>query len=365
MSDHKDAFLNLGDPNFTRTQELLAPFGFNATNKLVFDLYYETSGHYPQSALQAQVLKSSLEASGVVAVNLLGLDWPFFASARRSETMQAFMMGWYPDYTDPDDYVFPMLDSTGNSWLHINYADPQMDQLVSWAQGNTSSSIRSALYSQIQDLMVTDSPIVPLYQGLVFAVSRVGIREIYLDITPEFRYQLISFENMALDGKILKTVAGQGYGLNITIIVANQGNSIRSFNLTVYCNSTLIIFLTDITLAGEETRTFVLAWNASGFAYGNCTVWAEIPVFPEESDVADNNFTYPAPVHVGVPGDISGSSPGIYDGVVNMKDIAYMVGLFNTRPSSPNWRTNADINNDGICNMRDIAIAIYYFNQIE
>ena len=62
MAGHSDAFLNLGDPNYTRTQELLAPFGYNATNKLTFDLWYETSGHYPQSPQQAQVLKSSIEA---------------------------------------------------------------------------------------------------------------------------------------------------------------------------------------------------------------------------------------------------------------------------------------------------------------
>ncbi len=75
MGGHTDAFLNLGDPNYTETQELLAPFGYNATNKLTFTLWYETSGHYPQSPQLAQVLKSSIEASGVISVNLLGLDW--------------------------------------------------------------------------------------------------------------------------------------------------------------------------------------------------------------------------------------------------------------------------------------------------
>jgi len=51
------------------------------------------------------------------------------------------------------------------------------------------------------------------------------------------------------------------------------------------------------------------------------------------------------------------------DGTVNMKDIAYLVSLFNTRPSSPNWTPNADVNNDGVCNMKDIALAVYWFNE--
>ena len=66
MFGHTDAFLTLGDPNYTKTQELLAELGYNQTNKLSFKLWFETSGHYPSSQQQATVLKSSLEASGVM-----------------------------------------------------------------------------------------------------------------------------------------------------------------------------------------------------------------------------------------------------------------------------------------------------------
>lgn len=191
MAGHSDAFLNLGDPNYTLTQELLAPFGYNATNKLTFDLYYETSGHYPQSPQQAQVLKSSIEASGVITVNLQSLDWAGFGNARRAESMPAFIMGWYPDYIDADDYIFPFLDSTGGSWIHMNYADAQMDQLIGWARGNTSDTVRNSLYGQIQSLMVTDSPIIPLYQGSAYAVTKLNVTGVYLDITQNWRHWLV------------------------------------------------------------------------------------------------------------------------------------------------------------------------------
>ena len=86
---------------------------------------------------------------------------------------------------------------------------------------------------------------------------------------------------------------------------------------------------------------------------------------PGETNTSNNNFTCTFPVHVGVPGDVSSSTPGVYDGVVNMKDIAYMVALFNTKPGSPNWNPNADVNNDGVVNMKDIAIGVAYFNKRE
>ncbi len=193
MAGHTDAFQSLGDPNYTRTQELLAPFGYNAAHKLTFDLYYESSGHYPQSPQLAQVLKSSIEQSGVITVNLQSLDWAGFGSARKSQSMPAYIMGWYPDYIDADDYIFPFLHSgsSGNLWIHLNYADPQMDQLVDWARGNTSDTVRNSLYGQIQSLMVTDSPMIPLYQGSAIAVTSLNVTGVYLDITQNWRNWLV------------------------------------------------------------------------------------------------------------------------------------------------------------------------------
>ncbi len=191
MFGHTDAFLTLGNPNYTKTRALLAPLGYNETNKLTFQLWYETSGHYPQSDQQAKVIKSSLEASGVISVTLQGADWPSYRSHRQSEDMDAYIMGWYPDYIDPDDYIQPFLDSSGGSWLHDNYNDTQMDQLVAWARANITASVRSSLYSQIQDLMVIDCPIVPLYQGPAYAVTTLKVNGVYLDITQNWRHWLV------------------------------------------------------------------------------------------------------------------------------------------------------------------------------
>jgi len=194
MFGHSDSFLTFGDPNYTRTQQLLSEVGYSTTNKLTFELWYETSGHYPQSPQQAAVLKSSLEASGVISVTLVSRDWASYRDARRNEIMQAYILGWYPDYIDPDDYIFPFVHSVGGSWIHHNYANPEMDQLIEWARGNTTSTARNTLYQQIQDLMVTDAAIVPLYQGTANAVTKTNVKGIYLDITQSWRHWLVYAE---------------------------------------------------------------------------------------------------------------------------------------------------------------------------
>ena len=79
----------------------------------------------------------------------------------------------------------------------------------------------------------------------------------------------------------------------------------------------------------------------------------------------DNNYTSTVVLHVGVPGDISGPTQSVFDGTTNMRDVQYLVLLFATKPLSPNWNPNADINNDATVNMRDISIASLNFNKHE
>ncbi len=161
-----------------------------------------------------------------------------------------------------------------------------------------------------------------------------------------------------------KTVIGQNMALPINGTVVNEGSYTETFSVTLYANETSIE-LQNVTLASGNSKTIAFTWNTSQFHFGNYTLSVYAELLPEETDTSDNNFTCGTPVHVGVPGDVSSSTPGVYDGVTNMKDIAYLVSLFNTRPNSSNWNPNADVNNDGVCNMKDIAIGVYYFNQHE
>jgi len=47
------------------------------------------------------------------------------------------------------------------------------------------------LYGQINDLMVQDCPIIPIYQGYAYAVSRTNVQGVYLDATQTWRLWLI------------------------------------------------------------------------------------------------------------------------------------------------------------------------------
>jgi peptide/nickel transport system substrate-binding protein len=130
----------------------------------------------------------------VITVTLDNADWASYRTHRINEDMDAYILGWYPDYVDPDNYVFPFLHSAGSSWIHHNYNNSQMDDLASWARGNTTLAVRIDLYEQIQTLMADDCPIVSLYQGSAFAVSTLNVKGIHLDITQNWRHWLVYVE---------------------------------------------------------------------------------------------------------------------------------------------------------------------------
>jgi hypothetical protein len=158
-----------------------------------------------------------------------------------------------------------------------------------------------------------------------------------------------------------KTVVGQGYSMVVNATVTDLGFSAEIFNITVYANNIPIVNQTVILSPGDSLTAY-FTWNTSGLVYGNYTISACAWPVHNEINIANNNCTSITEVHVGVPGDVSSSTPGVYDKKCDMKDIAYLVMLFNTKPTSPNWNPNADVDNNGVVNMRDIAIAILNFN---
>jgi peptide/nickel transport system substrate-binding protein len=261
MFGHTDAFLSLGDPNYTLTRELLAPLGYNESNKLTFKLWYETSGHYSQSAQQATVLAASLEASGVITVTIDGLDWPAYRVAWQNEAMEAFIMGWYPDYIDPDDYVYPLVQSQGASWLHCNYNNTNVDELIELGRERLTVVERAAVYTQIQGFVADDCPIVPLYQGLTQAVSVVGIEGIYLDISQLLRLWYITKEEATKRWIVDDDGPADFSTIQEAIDAASVGDTVFVRNGTYYEN---VVVNKTVSVIGEDNWTTIIDGGKNG-----------------------------------------------------------------------------------------------------
>ena len=171
---------------------ILPAFGIASAiiTPLVMDFYYSPTHYGDTEPDVAAMVKSQLEASGVVQVTLNTLEWTAFKEAERAESMPVFLIGWYPDYLDPDNYVVPFLRS-GMGWNGAGYGSDEMDALLTAQAVEADPAARTDLLGQVQDFAVTESPFVPLAQGGLFVAYREGVSNIILDPLSLFHYFLI------------------------------------------------------------------------------------------------------------------------------------------------------------------------------
>jgi peptide/nickel transport system substrate-binding protein len=135
-------------------------------NQLAIELWYNNDGHYGDTeALLAQTLQQSIQACGKVTVTLKSDTWAVYKQNWASGRMPLFLLGWYPDYFDSDDYVSPFLAIAGAKSLGSFYNNSQVDQWVTQEQTTTSDATRVSSFASIQDQLAADVPYIPLFSG--------------------------------------------------------------------------------------------------------------------------------------------------------------------------------------------------------
>jgi peptide/nickel transport system substrate-binding protein len=169
---------------------LLASAGYHQDNPLVMDLWFSPTHYGDTEPDVAAVLKQQWEASGVVRVGLQSLEWAAFRDAGRSGSLPVSLLGWYPDYLDPDNYTYTFAHSPA-SWSGSNYNNPEMDTLLEAQATELNEVARISIFVEIQDFWVAESPFVPLVQGKLFIAYRDYVSGVLLDPIANLHYFLL------------------------------------------------------------------------------------------------------------------------------------------------------------------------------
>ena len=189
---HIDVFQQVyGDANLDLARQYLAQAGYSETNKVHIELWY-TPTHYGDTEYDlAQVLKQQLEATGMIDVTVQSTEWGQYVAQLRNGTMMVSLLGWYPDYIDPDDYLTPFLHSQANGWTGTGYSNPQVDQLLDQAATLADQNQRAQMYQQVQQILAEDVPFVPLIQGKLFIVVQDNVGGVTIGPTMLLPYYLL------------------------------------------------------------------------------------------------------------------------------------------------------------------------------
>jgi peptide/nickel transport system substrate-binding protein len=187
MWSHEDSFKDLGDGNVAKVKELLAAKGYNEQKPLTFDFWYSPS-HYGDTEVKvAEVLKAQFEATGVIKVNVKSAEWATYKDNWSKKVMPVYLLGWYPDYIDPDNYTAAFAGTEGSRGNGIYFSDKVWDAKLA-AAASAPQDKRTALYQEIQKMWLTDVPTVPFMQGSLYVFTQKNVKGVKLSPTLIFNY---------------------------------------------------------------------------------------------------------------------------------------------------------------------------------
>jgi len=189
MVYHSDDFKTvMGDGNVAKADKLLAQAGFSAAKPFQFDLWYTPSHYGDPEVNMAEVLKVQLEKSKLVKVSIQSAEWAAYKEKWGRKEMPCFLLGWYPDYIDPDNYTAAFAGTEGSRGMGIFFSNPKWDAMFSEAQKETDMKKRTALYKEIQKMWTDEVPTAPIFQGSLYVFAQKNIKGIMLSPTLQFNY---------------------------------------------------------------------------------------------------------------------------------------------------------------------------------
>ncbi|MFJ4673969.1 ABC transporter substrate-binding protein [Kitasatospora purpeofusca] len=186
VTGHNTAFFDrYGDQDPAKAKAILAAAKVATPVKLSL-----TWSRSRAEAVEAETLKKQLEAGGLFQVTVQQEpDWDAFKKGWNESKYQMYLIGWFADYPDPDNYVAPLIVDGGA--YHHGWDDPRISQkLVPDTLKQTDRATASSLYGQIQGIVAENAPLIPLFQNKAFYTSRSNITgvESTVDTTGFFRF---------------------------------------------------------------------------------------------------------------------------------------------------------------------------------
>ncbi|MGF3056495.1 ABC transporter substrate-binding protein [Microbacterium sp. YY-01] len=173
-----------GGPSVEKAQEILDAAGVETPVQL--NLQYNGDHYGPSSGDEYAAYKAQLEEGGLFTVDLQQTEWVQYSKDRTADVYPAHQLGWFPDYSDSDNYLSPFF--LKDNFLVNHYDNPQVNDLIVQSQTEGDHDKRMEMLEQIQNLVAEDLSTLPILQGKQVAVAGADVEGVTLDASFKFRY---------------------------------------------------------------------------------------------------------------------------------------------------------------------------------
>ncbi|MBF4615662.1 ABC transporter substrate-binding protein [Curtobacterium sp. VKM Ac-1376] len=177
-----------GGPDVSKAKKTLSDAG--VSGKVELDIQYAPDHYGSASDDEYALLKQQLEDSGLFTVNIQSTVYTTYAQERTKDAYPVYQLGWFPDFSDADNYLSPFF--TKENFVQNHYDDPEIQDLIAKEQAESDPDKRADLIEQAQEREATQISTLPLLQGKSVAVAGKDVKGLTLDASFKFRYGTLS-----------------------------------------------------------------------------------------------------------------------------------------------------------------------------
>jgi peptide/nickel transport system substrate-binding protein len=193
MDGHVEAFKDAyGDkPDTAKAKTLLQTAG--VTTPVKVQIWYSPDHYGEASADMYQEIERQLEAESLFDVELKTIAWEQYKEQYAAGAFQAFQLGWFPDFPDPDNYLSPFYATNNFIGDGLGYSDKKADDLLTAEKTEQDAAKRKSIMEELQTYEADVTPIVPIWQDKMIAAVRDGVTGVEDTFDPlyTFRFWLV------------------------------------------------------------------------------------------------------------------------------------------------------------------------------
>lgn len=178
-----------GAPDAAKAKATLTAAGI--TEPVTLDLQYVSERYGPSWGDAYALIKDQLESSGLFTVNIQSTEWGQYSKDRVADVFPAYQLGWFPDYSDADNYLTPFF--LKENFLANHYDNPVVNDLILEQAVTPDPAARTALIEQIQEAVAADLSTVPILQGDQVAVVGKNVTGAEDALDPSFKFRYAAF----------------------------------------------------------------------------------------------------------------------------------------------------------------------------
>lgn len=175
-----------GKPSLDKAKKAFEDAGVTAP--VTIKLQYNPDHYGKSSGDEYAMIKEQLEKSGLFTVELQSTEWVTYSKDRTADAYPVYQLGWFPDYSDADNYLTPFF--VPGNFLGNHYENPAVTELINKQLTTVDKAEREKVIGEAQTAVSEDLSTLPLLQGAQLMVAGKDVKGVDQTLDASFKTRL-------------------------------------------------------------------------------------------------------------------------------------------------------------------------------